>query len=73
MQYSEGWCIERGSPLCLYDSNFFFLKFKKPGQSQIKMHWNLPETVGTKLRELQEQAKLPDEQLGESDTIAGCA
>ncbi|KAJ7911845.1 hypothetical protein B0H13DRAFT_1614139 [Mycena leptocephala] len=63
-QYSEGWCIERGSTLCFYDSQFFFLKFKRPGQSQIKLHWNLPEAAGTKLRELMELMKQPEEQLG---------
>jgi hypothetical protein len=62
-QYSEGWCIERGSTLCIYDSQFF-LKFKRPGQSQIKLHWNLPEAAGTKLRELMELMKQPEEQLG---------
>ncbi|KAJ7146912.1 hypothetical protein C8R44DRAFT_724619 [Mycena epipterygia] len=56
VQYSKGWCIERGLTQCFYDSKFFFLKFKRPGESQIKMHWNLPLNMATRLRELKEQA-----------------
>ncbi|KAJ6576870.1 hypothetical protein DFH09DRAFT_1450411 [Mycena vulgaris] len=59
MLYDEGWCIERGSTLCLYDSRFYFLKF---GQSGTKIHWNLPPQMDVKLRELQAIAKQPEEQ-----------
>ncbi|KAJ7238810.1 hypothetical protein B0H12DRAFT_1136728 [Mycena haematopus] len=62
-QYGDGWCIERGSTLCFYDSNFFYLKFKRPGQSEIKMRWNLPVTVNDKLLELRKQAEQPEEQI----------
>ncbi|KAJ6489934.1 hypothetical protein C8R45DRAFT_992162 [Mycena sanguinolenta] len=60
-QYSDGWCIERGSSLCFYDSRFFYLKFKRPGQSEIKMHWNLPINMNEKLLELRQLAEQPEE------------
>ncbi|KAJ6538168.1 hypothetical protein DFH09DRAFT_1177729 [Mycena vulgaris] len=63
VQYSDGWCIERGSTLCFYDSRYFYLKFKRPGESQIKMHWNLPPNMSAKLAELREQAERPEEQI----------
>ncbi|KAJ7453383.1 hypothetical protein FB451DRAFT_1281076 [Mycena latifolia] len=63
MQYQQGWCIEPSSTLCFYDSNFFFLKFKRPGKSQIKMHSRLPTHILAKLNELREIAKQPEEQI----------
>ncbi|KAJ7155689.1 hypothetical protein C8R46DRAFT_1196460 [Mycena filopes] len=62
-QYAEGWCIDRASTLCFYDSRYFFLKFKQPGQTQTKLHWNLPPDMGAKLAQLREQAQLPEEQI----------
>ncbi|KAJ6603469.1 hypothetical protein DFH09DRAFT_1124436 [Mycena vulgaris] len=62
-QYADGWCIERGSTLCFYDSTYFFLKFKKPGESGYKLHWNLPANMGEKLQELREEAQKPEEQI----------
>ncbi|KAJ7771304.1 hypothetical protein DFH07DRAFT_803963 [Mycena maculata] len=61
-EFSKGWCIERGSTLCFYDSAYFFLKFKQPGGSTIQMRWNLPPNMATRLTELQEIAKTPEEQ-----------
>ncbi|KAF7345314.1 hypothetical protein MSAN_01908200 [Mycena sanguinolenta] len=60
-QYGSGWCIERGSSLCFYDSRFFYLKFKRPGQNEIKMHWNLPINMNEKLLELRQLAEQPAE------------
>ncbi|KAF7339157.1 hypothetical protein MVEN_01992800 [Mycena venus] len=62
-QYSEGWCIERASTLCFYDSRYFFIKFKRPNDNQIMMHWNLPPHMNEKLRELQELAQQPEEKI----------
>ncbi|KAF7349960.1 hypothetical protein MVEN_01297100 [Mycena venus] len=62
-QYSEGWCIDRASTLCFYDSKYFFIKFRGPGESQIMMHWNLPPHMNEKLRELQELMQQPEEKL----------
>ncbi|KAJ7858360.1 hypothetical protein B0H14DRAFT_3447280 [Mycena olivaceomarginata] len=62
-QYSEGWCIDRASTLCFYDSRYFFIKFKRPSESQIMMHWNLPSHMNEKLAELQELAKQPEEKI----------
>ncbi|KAJ7342515.1 hypothetical protein DFH08DRAFT_240518 [Mycena albidolilacea] len=62
VQYN-GWCIERGSTLCFYDSRYFFLKFKRPGDSQIQMNWNLPPNMDAKLRALQNAAQQPEEQM----------
>ncbi|KAJ7218668.1 hypothetical protein GGX14DRAFT_437563 [Mycena pura] len=62
-EYKEGWCIERGSTLCFYDSQYFFLKFKQPGSTQVKMHWNLPPHIAEKLNELREGAKQPEEKI----------
>jgi hypothetical protein len=63
VQYGEGWCIERGSTLCFYDSRYFFLKFKRPGESGIKMHWNLPPHMNEKYHELRNLAEQPEEQI----------
>ncbi|KAJ7901158.1 hypothetical protein B0H14DRAFT_2330756 [Mycena olivaceomarginata] len=65
VEYSDGWCIERGSTLCFYDSRYFFLKFRRPGESLVKMHWNLPPNMNAKLAELREVAEQPEEQIGE--------
>jgi hypothetical protein len=65
-QYSEGWCIDRASTLCFYDSRYFFIKFKRPSESQIMMHWNLPPHMNEKLAELQELAKQPEEKISET-------
>ncbi|KAJ7044319.1 hypothetical protein C8F04DRAFT_1070162 [Mycena alexandri] len=65
-QYEEGWCIERGSTLCFYDSRYFYLKFKRPGHSEIKMHWNLPSNMCEKLSALREQAEQPEEIMSAS-------
>ncbi|KAJ7105566.1 hypothetical protein C8R44DRAFT_806455 [Mycena epipterygia] len=62
VEFREGWCIERGSTLCFYDSTYFFLKFKQPGGSTIQMRWNLPPNMATKLAELQQIAQTPEEQ-----------
>jgi hypothetical protein len=64
LEYQTGWCIDRASTLCFYDSQYFFLKFKKPGDPQIKMHSNLPIHVASKYRELRELANQPEEQIG---------
>ncbi|KAJ6568850.1 hypothetical protein B0H19DRAFT_1256555 [Mycena capillaripes] len=67
MEYSDGWCVERGSTLCFYDSRYFFLKFKRPGESVIQMRWNLPPNMNAKLAELREEAEQPEEQIGDID------
>ncbi|KAJ7279472.1 hypothetical protein C8J57DRAFT_1303397 [Mycena rebaudengoi] len=59
----EGWCLERGSTLCCYDSQFYFLKFKKAGDNTLRMRWNLPVHVAAKLTELKEIAQKPEEQM----------
>ncbi|KAJ7279482.1 hypothetical protein C8J57DRAFT_1570223 [Mycena rebaudengoi] len=59
----EGWCVERGSTLCCYDSQFYFLKFKKSGDNTIHMRWNLPDHIAAKLSELKEIAQKPEEQM----------
>ncbi|KAJ6609583.1 hypothetical protein B0H10DRAFT_2438462 [Mycena sp. CBHHK59/15] len=58
-----GWCIERGSTLCFYDSRFYYLKFKQPGASTVQMRWNLPQNMSDKLAELKEVAQSPEEQM----------
>ncbi|KAJ7812290.1 hypothetical protein B0H14DRAFT_3752674 [Mycena olivaceomarginata] len=63
VEYSDGWCVERGSTLCFYDSRYFFLKFRRPGESLVKMHWNLPPNMNAKLAELREVAEQPEEQI----------
>ncbi|KAJ6626251.1 hypothetical protein B0H10DRAFT_2430024 [Mycena sp. CBHHK59/15] len=62
-EFDEGWCIERGSTLCFYDSRYFFLKLKRPGNNAIQMRWNLPPNMGAKLAELRQVAAQPDEML----------
>ncbi|KAJ7616153.1 hypothetical protein DFH06DRAFT_1239276 [Mycena polygramma] len=62
-QYAQGWCIERGSTLCFYDSRYFYLKFKKPGDSRTTMHWNLPPKLAEQFQQLREEAQKPEEQI----------
>ncbi|KAJ7809195.1 hypothetical protein B0H14DRAFT_2608257 [Mycena olivaceomarginata] len=57
------------STLCFYDSRYFFLKFKRPGDSQIQMNWNLPPNMDGKLRALQNAAQQPEEQMGRKSNI----
>jgi hypothetical protein len=65
-EFIDGWCIDRGSQLCFYDSRFYFLKFTKPGDGGIKMRWNLPVTMTARLEELKVMAQDPAEHAGES-------
>ncbi|KAJ6595069.1 hypothetical protein DFH09DRAFT_1136119 [Mycena vulgaris] len=61
-EFSEGgWYIDRGSTLCFYDSRFYFLKFKQPGDGGVKMRWNLPRTITARLEELKTLAASPEE------------
>ncbi|KAJ7895397.1 hypothetical protein B0H13DRAFT_2035074 [Mycena leptocephala] len=60
-EFSDGWCIDRGSTLCFYDSRFYFLKFTKPGDGGIKMRWNLPQPMTARLEELKVMAQDPAE------------
>ncbi|KAJ7362307.1 hypothetical protein DFH08DRAFT_840677 [Mycena albidolilacea] len=60
-EFIDGWCIDRGSQLCFYDSRFYFLKFTKPGDGGIKMRWNLPVTMTARLEELKVMAQDPAE------------
>ncbi|KAJ7668788.1 hypothetical protein DFH06DRAFT_207683 [Mycena polygramma] len=62
-EHADGWCIERGSTLCFYDSKYFYLKFKKPGESRTMMHWNLPPNMAEKFQQLREEAQKPEEQI----------
>ncbi|KAJ7108979.1 hypothetical protein C8R43DRAFT_1043404 [Mycena crocata] len=58
-----GWCIQLGSSLCFYDSKYYLLKFKKPGDSMVHSRWNLPLHVAAKLQELKDMAPEPEEQI----------
>ncbi|KAJ7463321.1 hypothetical protein FB451DRAFT_1494328 [Mycena latifolia] len=63
-EFSEpGCCIERESTLCLYDSQFFFLKFKKASERTVHTRWNLPIAIAAKLAELKELAQAPEEKM----------
>ncbi|KAJ6623287.1 hypothetical protein B0H10DRAFT_809064 [Mycena sp. CBHHK59/15] len=63
VEFSEGgWCIERGSTLCMYDSRWYFLKFKRSGDGMLKMRWNIPLNMAARLAELKAIAERPEEQ-----------
>ncbi|KAJ6569804.1 hypothetical protein DFH09DRAFT_1362972 [Mycena vulgaris] len=70
VEHRDGWCIVRGSTLCFYDSRYFYLKFKRPGESEIRMHWNLPPNMNAKLAELREEAQQPEDQIGRAEVDA---
>ncbi|TFK33292.1 hypothetical protein BDQ12DRAFT_727923 [Crucibulum laeve] len=57
------WTIMRGSSLCLYDIEYYFLKFKDPQSNNIEMRWSLPTTMLEKLGELRTEALTPESQL----------
>ncbi|KAJ7113289.1 hypothetical protein C8R43DRAFT_961658 [Mycena crocata] len=58
----DGYCIDpAGSTLCFYDSLSYFLKSTKPGEGGWKMRWDLPMSMGDKLRELKAIAEDPAE------------
>ncbi|KAF8205272.1 hypothetical protein K438DRAFT_1932148, partial [Mycena galopus ATCC 62051] len=63
VQHKDGWCIERNSTLCFYDSKYFFLKFKRTTSDEVQMHWNLPPNMGAKFRTLKDEAQQPEEKL----------
>ncbi|KAF5325109.1 hypothetical protein D9619_009669 [Psilocybe cf. subviscida] len=54
------WTIERGSVLCPWNIDYFFLKFKDTQSSRIIMRWNLPQNMDAHLKELQEAAETPE-------------
>ncbi|KAJ7887262.1 hypothetical protein B0H14DRAFT_3430752 [Mycena olivaceomarginata] len=58
----EGWCLEPGSTLCPYSDRYFFLRFKKPGNSLIQIRWELPDFMKQQLAVLKEQTKSPGDQ-----------
>ncbi|KAJ7325784.1 hypothetical protein DFH08DRAFT_968427 [Mycena albidolilacea] len=58
----EGWCLEPGSTLCPYSDRYFFLRFKKPGNSLIQIRWELPDFMKQQLAVLKEQTKSPEDQ-----------
>ena len=60
---SPPWTVERGSSLCPWDVNYFFLKFKDPQSSNIMMHWKLPPDMRANYDELQASAQTPEAQL----------
>ncbi|KAF7334943.1 hypothetical protein MVEN_02244000 [Mycena venus] len=74
-EFSDGWCIDRGSSLCFYDNRFYFLKFKRPGgDGSIKMRWNLPRTMTERLEELKVMAQDPTEHAAQvQDDLAWLA
>ncbi|KAJ7442015.1 hypothetical protein FB451DRAFT_1414367 [Mycena latifolia] len=55
-----GCCIERGSALCSYGSQFFFLKFNA-GERTVHTRWNLLIAIATTLAELKELAEAPED------------
>lgn len=60
------WTIERGSVLCPWNIDYFFLKFKDPQTAQIRMHWSLPSSMAAHLTELREAAETPESAAGET-------
>ncbi|KAF5325110.1 hypothetical protein D9619_009668 [Psilocybe cf. subviscida] len=42
---SPAWTVERGSSLCPWDVNYYFLRFKDPQSGTVKMHWSLPPNM----------------------------
>ncbi|TFK33291.1 hypothetical protein BDQ12DRAFT_670400 [Crucibulum laeve] len=57
------WILMHGSSLCLYNIDYYFLKFKDPNSNNIEMRWNLPMPMFEKLAELKAQAARPESQL----------
>ncbi|KAJ7820297.1 hypothetical protein B0H14DRAFT_3735715 [Mycena olivaceomarginata] len=62
-EFDEGWCILPGSTLCPYSDRYFFLKFKKPNDTVIRMKWFLPDSMKQKHAELRQLAELPEDQM----------
>ncbi|KAJ7062580.1 hypothetical protein C8F01DRAFT_1082226 [Mycena amicta] len=67
---SGGWCIERGSVLCFYDSQYYFLKFKQAqGGGVIQLRWNLPPGMKEVYEELRRVAEGPEEQMSDRRAV----
>lgn len=58
------WTIERGSALCPWNVDYFFLKFKDPQSATIKMHWSLPPNMDAQYHELSDIAATPEGAAG---------
>jgi hypothetical protein len=58
------WLLLKQSQLCLYDSRYFFLAFKKADSSVVRYRWNLPPEMGERFEGLRKTAELPDEVHG---------
>ena len=62
---SPSWTVERGSSLCPWDINYYFLKFKDPQTDTVQMHWSLPPDMQALYDELNRLAQTPEAQAGE--------
>lgn len=58
------WTVERGSALCPWNVNYFFLKFKDPQTNKIQMHRNLPQPMGEDLADLTRIFETPEAKQG---------
>ncbi|PPQ92998.1 hypothetical protein CVT25_000198 [Psilocybe cyanescens] len=56
------WTLERGSTLCPWNVDYYFLKFKDPESSTIKMFWSLPQSMADNLADLQATLATPEAQ-----------
>ncbi|PPQ80852.1 hypothetical protein CVT26_015180 [Gymnopilus dilepis] len=55
----DDWLIERGSSLCQWNANYFYLMFKHIPTGRVQIVWELPEQMNTKLWELRKYADTP--------------
>lgn len=46
------WTIERGSSLCQWNINYYFLKFKNTQTNAVMMHWSLPDAMAQQFADL---------------------
>lgn len=53
------WSLEPGSSICQWNTNFFYLIFKNKVTGDMKIRWNLPDTMHTKLVKLLEYTVTP--------------
>ena len=60
-----GWSLDEGSALSVHNEDHYFLKFSRKGVQGVQIRANMPQFMEAKFIQLMEEAKNPDEALGE--------
>jgi hypothetical protein len=60
----EGWDIDEGSSLSLYDHRYYLLKFRKTGSPELPCAWNVPDHMDSVIADVALRDSTPEDQEG---------